>query len=322
MDRTERFYLIRKLLASRRVVPREEFLDALEVSRATFKRDIEYLRDRFNAPIIYDPRLKGYCLDEAADNSVDLPGLWFNAQEAYALLTMHQLLEDIAEGVIGEKVAPLKERVEALLGESAHARDEVKKRVRVLHVGQRPLQPEFFQILCYAVLARRQVNLVHYHRERDEQSERRVSPLRVVFYRDNWYLDAWCHVRDALRCFSVAALRDVVLLPERAIEVDDALLDSELGAGYGIFSGRETRLARLKFSAQRARWVADERWHPAQQGCFTDEGAYILEFPFSDERELVMDILKHGDQVEVLAPALLRQAVAKALQSALNIYQT
>ena len=54
MDRTERFYRIDQLLHERRIVPIEVFLGELEISRATFMRDIEYLRDRLNAPIVWD----------------------------------------------------------------------------------------------------------------------------------------------------------------------------------------------------------------------------------------------------------------------------
>ncbi|CAG9932143.1 protein of unknown function [Candidatus Nitrotoga arctica] len=46
MDRTERFYKIEQLLISRRVVPISIFLEVLEISQATFKRDRDYLRDQ------------------------------------------------------------------------------------------------------------------------------------------------------------------------------------------------------------------------------------------------------------------------------------
>ena len=52
MDRTERFYRIDQLLQERGVVARDVFLDELEVSLATFKRDLEYMRDRLNAPVV------------------------------------------------------------------------------------------------------------------------------------------------------------------------------------------------------------------------------------------------------------------------------
>ena len=54
MDQTERFYRIEQMLRDRGVAPIAAFLDTLEVSRATFKRDIEYMRDRLHAPIEWD----------------------------------------------------------------------------------------------------------------------------------------------------------------------------------------------------------------------------------------------------------------------------
>ena len=62
MDRTERFHLIDQMLSNRRVVSRQQFLDALEVSPATFKRDLEYLRDRLAAPIVWDRERPGVTL--------------------------------------------------------------------------------------------------------------------------------------------------------------------------------------------------------------------------------------------------------------------
>ncbi|MDO9065334.1 MAG: HTH domain-containing protein, partial [Sulfuricella sp.] len=84
MDRTERFYRIDQLLHERKIVPIEVFLGELEISRATFKRDIEYLRDRLNAPIVWDRKAGGYRFDKPiAGNKYELPGLWFNASEIH-----------------------------------------------------------------------------------------------------------------------------------------------------------------------------------------------------------------------------------------------
>ena len=85
MDRTERFYRIDQLLNERGVVSRDAFLDELEVSHATFKRDIEYMRDRLNAPVIYDPDAGGYRYDKqsATGPRFALPGLWFTESEAF-----------------------------------------------------------------------------------------------------------------------------------------------------------------------------------------------------------------------------------------------
>ena len=93
-----------------------------------------------------------------------------------------------------------------------------------------------------------------------------------------------------------------------------------MASAYGIFSGKADKTAVLRFSAERARWVADERWHPQQVGQFLTDGSYELRIPYRDERELVMDILKYGPDIEVVGPENLRKQVAEKLRKALEPY--
>ena len=108
------------------------------------------------------------------------------------------------------------------------------------------------------------------------------------------------------------------MLDTTAIDVPESELDAVLGTVYGIFAGRAVQWARLRFSAERARWVAAESWHPKQRGRFETDGTYVLELPYADPRELVMDILRHVPEVEVLGPMGLRKVVAEKLRTALG----
>jgi len=198
--------------------------------------------------------------------------------------------------------------------------DEVRRRIRVLHAARRPVDLSQFEALAQGLLERRRLAIRHFNRATGERHQREVSPQRLVFYRDNWYLDAWCHLRQGLRSFAVDAIESAVLLDTPADPVDEAALEGELSSGYGIFSGGDVRWATLRFSPARARWVAAEEWHPAQRSRVEADGSYHLELPFSDPRELVMDILKHGADVEVLAPADLRARVVAALSETLARY--
>ncbi len=207
-----------------------------------------------------------------------------------------------------------------LLGTGDHSVDEVARRIRILHMAARPAQHEHFQIIATALLGRRRLSMEHYNRRTDETTDREVSPQRLVYYRDNWYLDAWCHLRRALRSFAVDAISAVLLLPAKARNVAGKTLDAELGSGYGIFAGRKTRKAVLRFTAERARWVSGETWHPEQRSRVDKQGRYILTVPYSDDTELVMDVLRYGPDVEVLRPASLREKVRDRLRSALRVY--
>jgi len=324
VDRTERFYKIQRLLTQRKSVPRDAFLQELEVSRATFKRDLEYLRDRMQMPIIYDRELGGYRIDESASTAhlFQLPGLWFSSEEVHALLTMEHLLERLQPGLLGPQLRPLRDVIRKSLESGDFTAGEVSKRIRILQVGVRPVESTTFQAISSALLSRRRLTIKHYRRARDETLAREISPQRLAYYRDNWYLDAWCHLRKGLRTFSVDVISEATVLSKRAREITERTLDETLGAGFGIFSGKNTQTAVLRFSALRARWVARETWHSDQDGHFELDGAYLLTVPYSDPRELVMDIMKYGSDVEVLAPASLRDMVARELAAAHAIYGT
>jgi predicted DNA-binding transcriptional regulator YafY len=318
MDRSERFYKITNLLRARGAVPLRDFTAALEVSVATLKRDLEYLRDRFGIAITWDRARHGYRLDPQSPNH-ELPGLWFNSSEIHALLAMHHLLENLEPGLLTPHIKPLQSRIESLIEKKDHRFAEVARRVRVLPMAARKIEPACFQAIAHALLSRRRLHIVHYSRQRDEETEREISPQRLAHYRDNWYLDAWDHGKNALRIFSMDTIRGATILDTKARNIPDKTLDVELGSGYGIFAGRKTQTAVLRFTPERARWIAREQWHPRQKG-YEKDGAYILEVPYSDDTELILDILRYGPDVEVLVPASLRREVTERLRLAAQRY--
>jgi len=110
-------------------------------------------------------------------------------------------------------------------------------------------------------------------------------------------------------------------LDTSAKELSDKELDDYYADAYGIFSGKAKHTARLKFTPKAARWVAYEQWHPRQNGQYEIDGGYVLEIPYSDPRELIMDILKYGPDVEVIAPEALRKQIAVQLQQARERYK-
>jgi predicted DNA-binding transcriptional regulator YafY len=327
MNRTERFYKIDQLINDRQLVPFRDLQEALEISRATLKRDLEYMRNRLNAPIVWDRAAGGYRFESQTPGiggQYELPGLWFSSQEIHALLTMQHLLANLDQGgMLAPHVAPLMARLNGLLGcadGSDGTAEEIRQRVLIVGIGKRAMKLAHFEKVGSALLRRKRLHLHYYARGKAEVSEREVSPQRLVHYRENWYLDAWCHLRRELRNFAIDSIQRAEVIEKPAREVSNRTVDAVLGPGYGIFGGRALHWATLRFSPTRARWVASEFWHPKQKGRFGEDGSYLLEIPYSDPRELTMDILKYGPDCEVIAPEDLRESVAAALNAALARY--
>lgn len=322
---TERLYRIEALIRSRGHVSLQTLLHELEVSRATVKRDLEYLRSRMGSPIVYDADVNGYRFgdDRQAGGRQELPGLWFSEPELYALLTAQQLLAGLdADGLLSRHIQPLLDRIRQMLGrgEGAEAAERLVQRVKVVTALKRPVPSRFFQLVSTALLQRRRVHLRYLTRGRGEVGERDVSPQRLVHYRNTWYLDAHCHRVNALRRFALDAIEAAQPLDEPALELPLVAVQAEMDAGYGIYAGGRRQWAVLQFNAQAAQWASREEWHPEQQGRWMPDGAWRLRLPYVDATELVMDVLRQGDEVRVLSPAPLVQAVQRRLQAAAAQY--
>lgn len=189
-------------------------------------------------------------------------------------------------------------------------------------MAARPSDLEVFRTLATAVLERKQLRLLYHGRARDETTERTVSPQRLVYYRSNWYLDTWCHLRKGFRHFAIDRLHPIAIIDDPAREFTDAELDKHFAGAYGIFAGVPTATSVLRFKPSAARWVADEQWHPEQESTVLADGGFELKVPYSRPEELVMDILKYGAEVEVISPPALREQVAQALKAAAKQYRS
>jgi predicted DNA-binding transcriptional regulator YafY len=318
MTQTERIYKIQNMLRQRRGVGFAAMQSALEVSRSTLKRDLDTMRNRMHIPIEYDRVAGGYSLDKSAakaGQSHELPGLWFSPSEIHALLTMQHLLTGLdAGGVLAPHIEPLMQRLNALLGSAHNDAEELRRRVHIITLARRHVKPDHFQTVGNALLGRKRLAITYTARHNGQSTQREVSPQRLVHYRENWYIDAWCHLRQELRNFALDAISQAQVLPSAATELDPAALQAAFDSSYGIFSGGPVTWATLRFSPERARWVAQEQWHPDQRGSAQPGGSFHLQIPYTDHRELIMDILKHGAHCEVLEPPNLRSAVVEEVK--------
>jgi predicted DNA-binding transcriptional regulator YafY len=321
MERYERILAIHRVLKSaRHPVPLSRLLDETGASRATVYRDIAFLRDALGAPVEADGDARISYHADAADR-FELPGLWLSPEELHALLAAHQLLARTGPDVLGSALAPLKGRIDSLLAQQAGGKRWPLERVRVIATGKRRIDEHAFRVVATAVLERKRLAFDYRARSTDAASKRNVSPQRLTHYRDNWYLDAFDHEREALRSFAVDRIAAAHMRDANAHDLPDEELNQQLASSYGIFSGTPKATATVLFTAKAARWVADEHWHSKQQGRFLPDGRYELKLPYSNARELLMDVLRYGADAEVVEPPALRAQIRTLLQLAVSAYE-
>ena len=247
MSKTARLYKIEMLIRQFGSVSFAQLIDALEVSPATLKRDLDYLRQHLGAPITYDASSRGYRFAGPAGGAAaaaasggprhELPGLWFSEGELYSLLMAHQLLSGLdADGMLSRHLQPLLGRIHELLGPGGEADSKsLMKRVKIIGALRRPVPPEHFERMGEALMRRRRLHMRYLTRARGEVSEREVSPQRLVHYRNTWYLDAWCHSRERLLRFALDAVQEARVLEAGAKDVARRQVQAEMDTGYGSY---------------------------------------------------------------------------------------
>jgi proteasome accessory factor C len=180
--------------------------------------------------------------------------------------------------------------------------------IKIIPLGHQYIPDDIFLPLCQSVLDNTKVT-VDYCDIEGKHSRRELSPQRLVCYRNNWYLDAWCHLRQGLRTFWVPSIKSIEALTIKGHVIDEHWLTEQLESSYGIFDGEPKEIAHLRFTGQAVRRIHKAQWHPMQKQQMNDDGSLDMWVPYSNYHELMRDVLRYGAQAQVLAPESLKKAM-------------
>jgi predicted DNA-binding transcriptional regulator YafY len=326
MDKLHRITHLKRILSGRRTpITLRQLMQHMECSESTARRVLHSYRDDFGAPLAFDRRSGGWYLDGPVPDPADeVPGLWFTTTELHALVAARELLRQLQPGLLAAQTAPIAARIEHLLAQRGITPADLARRICLQTPGTRPCAGATFALLAQALFERRRLRIRYAPRSRPaapDEPSRSISPHRLTWLRGNWFIDAWCHRAKALRRFAVERVQRAELLSQQAMELDPDGTAALLDGAYGTYTGAPSQTAVLRFTPERARWVAEEQWHPDQHGSWLPDGRYQLTLPYAHPEELLMDVLKYGAECEVVAPAALRAAIVERLERALGVYR-
>ena len=319
MDKFDRFQLLHRIFKShRRPIPIGKLSEKLECTERTVKRTIEQMRDYLGAPIDYFPAEKGWQYAGEQSDLFELPGLWLTSDELQSLSLLMHSMESFGKGLLRDELDVIDRQIDRLLQARGIERSSFDRHIKVLPMAAKQVPNRMFMVAGEALLLGNQLEMSYcgYNRQR---TRRRVSPQNLVYYRENWYLDAWCHLRNELRTFSLARVERLAVIDEKAVRVSADQLAEHFEQSFGIFAGTVRHTAKLRFNPIIAREISLQQWHPQQQSEWEDD-EYLLSLPYSDDRELIQDILRHMPHVYVEAPVKLRRAVQNRLHAGLELY--
>ncbi len=287
------------------------------VSTKTAQRDIDCLRDRFNAPLEYNPPKRGYYY---TDDVYELPCLPASQHEVLCLLAAGQLLAQSAGGYISRELPYLKDKIFAAETPAGLSCECTKQAFSAVWNGYSPAQEETFRRVAWALLRHRMVRFDYRSPQTDTTTHREVEPHHLMHYNASWVLIAWCRMRKGWRNFYLARMMDLATLDESFVPKPESAWRPLLQNAFGLFHGDDTTLVTLRFTPFRARWIREQRWHPSQTLKELPTGGVELTLPAADFREIKMHILQFGADCEVIAPLELREEIQSEIARMKAVY--
>jgi len=288
-----------------------------EIATKSAQRSIDYFRDRLLAPLEYESSRKGYYY---TDPTFQIPIIRISEEELLALLISQKLITEASAGSLADELGSVSKRLSSLLAANLPGRTKPEDAFSFRWKNINPIDPHTFKVVTSALLQGKLLTFCYYSPTSSNCTIRTVEPHHMVNYMGNWHLISYCHLRNDWRDFvlgrmTLCSVEDVAFLNRGKEEWQPFLQNT-----FGIFQNKNNFDVVLRFTPERSRWIKGEIWHEAQTEVIQDDGSLVRTIPVSHEQEILMEILKHGSNVEVLEPKWMREKIIFETKATMNKY--
>ncbi len=291
--------------------------EAFEISTKTAQRDIDFMRDRLLCPLDYDSSEKGYCY---SDDTFSLPMVYLSSDELSALLIARKMLQDISGGSIGHEISSIVDKITNILKKHSVSPDQIDEAFSFQLIEYAPAPEKVFKAVLESCLKKRCLSFTYYSPKTEEKSTRTVEPYHLFNYMGTWHLIGYCHLRNEIRDFALSRISATKVLTDSFKVPAEFNFKKYFLSTFGLYKGKSAKEVTLRFTPEKSKWIRDQIWHKDQKVNLLKDGSLEISFPVSDFSEIIREILKHGNDVEVIKPEDLRNLIKSKAEKISKIY--
>ncbi len=279
------------------------------VSTKTIYRDLEHLKNEFDAPIYYDEIRHGYFLQD--------PQWVYPTRE----LVGEKLFAAVLSESLSRPVLPIS--MQRSLGEAMDVQiaagdpDDIDAALLdavVFATGATPgLCPEVFDTVMTAWRQQRRLRL-SYTRPGAAPVTRNVDVHAVFLAEGAWYARVYCHLRHDLRSLALHRVTDPEILDaefERSPQVAESL------RGQNVFDYETMDDIIVHCSPEKAPIISERDWFPGQEVRSLPDGGVELRFPQAPRPLLVRWVLSYGGHLVLRQPVGVIAEIRRAAEGIL-----
>lgn len=295
--------------------------EKFEISQRTAQRDIEFIRDRVNAPIKYDHVRRGFFY---TNDAYELPSQWYDQDNVMAFALAVRLASTIPDTEIKQDLIDfIKKIVSNNQSDKKLNIEEISEKISVKNIEFSRVNEKFFHSIVNALFQNTPLLITYYSPHTNKRTDRTILPLHLIHYMGSWHIIAFCKLRNDLRDFSLSRIQSVSASKESVtLPANIPSIKEYSRKHFGIIQGGRTTEVKLKFSRAVSAWMIEQVWHPSQNVTLCEDGSLDMMFPAADFRELKRRILSYGADVQVEYPQELVNEVKEEIEKMGKVYKT
>ena len=288
----------------------------LEVSTKSIHRDIEFMRDRLELPVEFDRGRNGFHYTQEVGS---FPTLQITEGELFALLVAEKSLQQYRGTTFEKPLRSAFKKMAAALPDTISLNLADWEQTISFRTSIEPiLNLEIFDALAQATAQRKQLELTYRKPGRKETEPRVVDPYHLANINGEWFLFAYCHLRNDIRTFVPARILEAKPTGQAFVRPHRFSLEKRLRDSFGVLTGRGEFDVLIRFDELVADYIREKLWHPSQQLAELEDGGVQLRLKLSSLAEIQRWILSWGGRATVLAPVELAESVKGAARAILD----
>ena len=317
-----RLLKIDEQLRAKRFPTARSLAKEFDVSKRTVERDIEFLRDRYEAPIEYDHSKCGYAYTQ---ETFFLKSLFLTDEELFSAAVFEKALQQYRN-------TPIEGRLKAVFAKLTELLPDDAVSVNTMWLGDSltfipepspEISPEIFDAVFSGVKARRAIRFLYRSLTQTEAAVRTCEPYHIVCQRGAWYVIGRCADKNEERIFSFSRMSEIEVLKDWAFELPTGFtVEQYIDKNVGVWlNRREPFTVRLLFSASVSAFAEEHIWNEEQTVLVHEDKSVEVSFKTTQFEEIKRFVLGQGATVQVLEPPELVQAVQKEIEEMRSLYQ-
>ena len=165
--------------------------------------------------------------------------------------------------------------------------------------------------------------IIDYHKYTSSESETlTIHPYAVKEYAKRWYIIAYCKERDGLRVYGLDRVRNIEVTGKKFRMMTGFDVDELFATSFGIYlPGGKGQTITFRCSESEAKFLRDLPIHRSQEELRKEGDSVIFSIFVCPDKNLIMEICKHGNRIEIISPIEVREAVKEELTKALEQYK-